>query len=163
MKSIDPLPGSACCMREREVTFGASGTAKASGFSRFNRLHAQIGIHPLQPTVLIRRENSAPDCFLICLIPWPSSGRPATHPCRHTSPATCRTTHSLLAIATQSPAGQRDHAMLTAKLGHRHSALGMPQDHKDMGFAVSTCLHLKSPRSSGRENSTSAAPYFRGR
>jgi len=38
----------------------------------------------------------------------------------------------------------------------------LAQDHKNLGFAISGQLHSKSPRSSCRENSTSAAPYFRG-
>ena len=32
--------------------------------------------------------------------------------------------------------------MVTAKLGHRHAALGLAQDRKDLGFAVSGHLHL---------------------
>ncbi|QCO54799.1 DUF3387 domain-containing protein [Pseudorhodobacter turbinis] len=52
--------------------------------------------------------------------------------------------------------------MFTAKLGHRHTTFGLAQDRKDLGFAISGHFHSKSPRSSCRENSTSAAPYFRG-
>ncbi|WP_255509701.1 transposase, partial [Oceaniovalibus sp. ACAM 378] len=39
---------------------------------------------------------------------------------------------------------------------------GLAQDRKDLGFAISGHLHSKSPRSSCRENSTFAAPYFWG-
>ena len=52
--------------------------------------------------------------------------------------------------------------MLAAQLGNRHTAFGLPQDRDDLRFSVSACLHSKSPRSSCRENSTYAAPYFRG-
>jgi hypothetical protein len=52
--------------------------------------------------------------------------------------------------------------MLTAKLGHRHTAFGLPQDRDDLSLSVSACLHSKSPHASCRENSTHAAPYFRG-
>lgn len=38
MKSIDPLPGGACLHAREGVRFGRSGTASASGLSRFNRL-----------------------------------------------------------------------------------------------------------------------------
>jgi len=38
----------------------------------------------------------------------------------------------------------------------------LPQDRDDLRLSVSACLHSKSPRSSCRENSTFAAPYFRG-
>ena len=53
-------------------------------------------------------------------------------------------------------------AMRPAQLRHRHPAFGLTQDRKDLRFSVSACLHSESPRSSCRENSTSAAPYFRG-
>src|SRR6056297_4341407 len=52
--------------------------------------------------------------------------------------------------------------MLTAKLGHRHPTFGLTQDLDDLRLSVSACLHSESPRSSCRENSTYAAPYFRG-
>ena len=52
--------------------------------------------------------------------------------------------------------------MLTAQLGHRHTAFGLPQDRDDLRISVSAGLHSKSPRSSCRENSTYAAPYFQG-
>jgi hypothetical protein len=52
--------------------------------------------------------------------------------------------------------------MLTAKLGHRHTAFSLPQDRDDLRLSVSACPNSKSPRSSCRENSTLAAPYFRG-
>ena len=54
------------------------------------------------------------------------------------------------------------HAMLAAQLGHRHTAFSLPQDRDDLRLSVSACLHSNSPRSSCRENSTFAAPYFRG-
>jgi hypothetical protein len=41
-----------------------------------------------------------------------------------------------------SPAGQWHHAMLTAQLGHRHTAFGLTQDRDDLGFAISRHLHL---------------------
>jgi hypothetical protein len=37
---------------------------------------------------------------------------------------------------------RRAHAMLPAKLGYRHTTLGLPQDRKDLGFAVYRHLHL---------------------
>ena len=43
-----------------------------------------------------------------------------------------------------------------------YTAFGLTQDRDDLRLSVSACLHLKSPRSSCRENSTYAAPYFRG-
>ena len=52
--------------------------------------------------------------------------------------------------------------MLAAQLGHRHTPFGLPQDRDDLSLCVSTCLHSKSPRSSCRENSTYADPYFQG-
>jgi hypothetical protein len=61
-----------------------------------------------------------------------------------------------------SPAGQWHHAMFAAKFGHRHTAFGLTQDRDNLSLCVSACLHSKSPRSSCRENSTYAAPYFRG-
>ena len=36
----------------------------------------------------------------------------------------------------------RAHAMVTANLGHRHAALGLAQDRRDLRFAVSRHLHL---------------------
>jgi hypothetical protein len=81
--------------------------------------------------------------------------------CRHTSPATCKTTRSLSAMQA-SPAGQRHHAMLTAKFSNGHATFSLTQDRKNLGFAISCHLHSKSPRLSCRENSTYAAPYFRG-
>ena len=52
--------------------------------------------------------------------------------------------------------------MLAAQLGHRHTALSLTQDRKDLRLSLSACLHSESPRSSCRENSTFAAPHFRG-
>jgi hypothetical protein len=33
--------------------------------------------------------------------------------------------------------------MLMANSGHRHTAFGLAQDRKDLGFCVSACLHKK--------------------
>ena len=52
--------------------------------------------------------------------------------------------------------------MVTAQLGHWHAAFGLTQDRKDLRLCISACLHSESPRSSCRENSTSAAPTFGG-
>jgi hypothetical protein len=38
----------------------------------------------------------------------------------------------------------------------------LTQDRDDLRLSVSACLHAKSPHASCRENSTYAAPYFRG-
>jgi hypothetical protein len=54
------------------------------------------------------------------------------------------------------------HPMLTAQIGNRHTAFGLPQDRDDLSLNVSACLNSTSPRSSWRENSTYAAPYLLG-
>ena len=93
--------------------------------------------------------------------------------CRHTLLAICRMTRSLswfegkpLPAVWQGIScprrGQWHHTVLAAQLCHRHAAFALTQDRKDLRLSVSACLHSKSPRSSCRENSTSAAPYFRG-
>lgn len=49
-----------------------------------------------------------------------------------------------------------------AQIGHRHTAFGLTQDRKVLGFAISRHLHSKPPRSSWWENSVSEAPFFCG-
>ena len=43
-----------------------------------------------------------------------------------------------------------------------HTAFGLAQDRKDLGFAIFCHLHSKSPHAYCQENSTYEAPYFRG-
>jgi hypothetical protein len=54
------------------------------------------------------------------------------------------------------------HAMLAAQTGHRHTTFGLSQDRDDLRLSIFTFLHSKSRHVSCRENSTYAAPYFRG-
>mgnify|MGYP003382427153 CR=1 FL=1 len=76
--------------------------------------------------------------------------------------------HLLASEASMPPYRARDlssdttaHAMRPAWLGHRNTALGLPRDRKERSFSVSSCLYSKNPRSSWRETSALAAPYFR--
>jgi hypothetical protein len=95
--------------------------------------------------------------------------------CRHTSPAICKTTRSLSwfegkplpgngimpcsrqSSDTRCPAGE-----CAAFTERGHAAFSLSQDGDDLRLCVSACLHSKSPHASCRENSTFAAPYFRG-
>lgn len=116
----------------RGVEMAASFFSK--GFLEQIRRHAQVRIHPLQSTVLLLDGLHLTD-----------------H--RRIHPAILR-----------PPFLERHvvHAMLAAQLGHRHAAFGLPQDREGLRLGVSACLHSKSSRFSCRENSTDAAPYFRG-
>ena len=83
-------------------------------FLRQIRLHAQVRIHPLRASVFPLHGHHLADHARI-------------HP----------------AILDPSFVERRvAHAMLTAKLGHRHATLAPGQDRKDSGFAVSRHLHL---------------------
>jgi hypothetical protein len=48
------------------------------------------------------------------------------------------------------------------KLSHGHTPFSLTQDREDLRLSVSACLHSEFPHASCRENSTYAAPYFRG-
>ena len=106
----------------------------SEGFLEQIRLHAQVCIHPLKPSVLVFHD---------------------LHPADH---------GRIYAAILRPPFLERGvaHAMLAAQLGHRNTAFGLPQDRDDLDLSVSACLHSESPRSSCRENSTYAALYFRG-
>ena len=98
------------------------------------RLHSEIRIHPLQAPVLVLDGLHLADQGRIhsTILCPPLVKRRAAHP------------------------------MLTAQLDHRHPAFGLPQDCEDLSLSASACLHLEFLRSSCRENSTYAAPYFLG-
>lgn len=50
----------------------------------------------------------------------------------------------------------------TAQIRHRHAAFSLTQDREDLRLSVSACFHPEIPRASCGENSTYAAPYYRG-
>ena len=54
--------------------------------------------------------------------------------------------------------GRVAHTVLAAQLCNRHAAFALRQDRNNLRLCVSACLHSESPRSSWRENSTSASP-----
>ena len=90
----------------------------------------------------------------------PAITRVRRHCCRHCPPQRC--CWPPLMVCRQTIAGQWHHAMLMAQLGQRHTAFGLPQDPDDLSLSVSACLYSESPHASCRENSTFAAPCFRG-
>jgi hypothetical protein len=106
----------------------------SKGFLEQLVLQAQVCLGPLQPTVLDLDRLHMP-------------GQRRIHPAILRPPLVER---------------RVAHPVLAAQIGHRHTALGRSQDRDDLRFSVSACLHSESPRSSCRENSTYAAPYFRG-
>jgi hypothetical protein len=47
-----------------------------------------------------------------------------------------KNSHSLSAFAAQRPTGQRQHAVLAPRLGHRRAVLGWAQGNHDPGLGV---------------------------
>jgi len=93
-------------------------------------LHAQLGKHFLEPSVLILN--------LLHL---------ADH--RSVHPPKLRPQFVERCIA---------HAVFTAQICHRNTALGLAQDRKSQWIAVSVGFHPKSTHAVCRENSTCEAP-----
>ena len=97
------------------------------GFLQQFVLHAEFGEHLLQPPVLLL------DRLRLGNHPSPWSLGPVALPWLDIHPAILRPPFVKRRIA---------HAMFTAKLRNWHAALGLAQDRKDLGLAVSRHLHL---------------------
>ena len=129
----------------------------SKGFLQQLVLHAEFGEHLLYAPVLFFNGLRLGDHPL----PW--SLGPLALPWRdipHTSPAIYRTTRSLSWFAGKPLPGNGIMPCARHKIGHRHAAFSLTQDREELRLSVSACLHSKSPRSSCRENSTYADPYF---
>ena len=98
----------------------------SKGFLQQIRLHSQVGIHPLQQTVLFLNGIHLAD-----------QGR--IHP-----------------AILRPPLVERRVAQTVraAQLGQRHTAFGLPQDPSDLRLSVSACINSESPHASCRENAT---------
>ena len=99
----------------------------SQGFLQQFVLHAEFGEHLLQPSVLIFKSlglsnHPSPWSLGPVALPWLDIHATILRP-----PFVKR---------------RRAHAMLAAQLSHGHATLGLAQDRKDLGFAVSCHLHL---------------------
>ena len=122
-------------------------------------LHAEFGEHLLHAPVLFFNglrlgDHPSPWSFGPVALPW--------RDIPHTSPAIYRTTRSLSWFAGKPLPGNGIMPCARHKIVRRHTVFSLTQDREELRLSVSACLHSKSPRSSCRENSTYAAPCFRG-